>query len=224
MTQITTMQAKQRSQPNSIDSNVDASTETFTSLTKTSHAEMFHDQEEVYSSSQLRITTLMPQRACDWTCNCRCHIRSQFRTPQWLSTFVGTLFYSSSNNPCLEARPCNSPKCLRSQPSSSSRFTYYFPTWMMRSALAYSTWNNLNGRNSSWVVKMPNEIDISGDCWYYIENGSIEQIRMLLKERAMTPYDIASDGTTVLHVCNGDMKSTAVATNIVPVCHTTLEP
>jgi hypothetical protein len=113
------------------------------------------------TSTQLRITMTMPLKACDWTCNCQCHVRTQSQTPQWLSAVVGTLFYSSTNTPSLEVRPCNAATCLRSQPSSSSRFTYYFPSWMMRKALAYSTWNKLEGKNASWAVKVPRDTTVS---------------------------------------------------------------
>ncbi|KAF2797460.1 ankyrin [Melanomma pulvis-pyrius CBS 109.77] len=199
ITQITTMQAINISESGGNDLDVDTSAETFTSPTKTDKAKISQKRDDVYLTSQLCITTSMPQRGCAGTCNCQCHIRSQFRTPQWLSAIVGTLFYSSSYNPSPEVRPCNSLKCVRSRPSSSSYFTYYFPTWMIRSALVFSTWNNLDGRNSSWVFKMPNEIDSVNVCWYYIRRNSIEKIRGLLKKRSMTPYDMRSDGTTVLH-------------------------
>ena len=152
------------------------------------------------TSTQLRITTVMPLKACDWTCNCQCHVRTQSQTPQWLSAVVGTLFYSSTNTPSLDVRPCNVISCFRSQPSSSSRLTYYFPSWLMRTALIYSTWSNLKGENSSWVVKMPREIPSYQPCWHYIQTGDVQKIKELLQRREMSPYDIRSDGTSVLHV------------------------
>jgi hypothetical protein len=158
---------------------------------------MCENSDEV--STQLRITMSMPLKACEWTCNCQCHTRTQYRTPQWLSSAVGTLFYSSTNTPSIDVRPCNVPSCFRSQPSSSSRFTYYFPTWMMRTVLVYSAWNNLNGKNSSWTIKMPREVTDS-PCWHYIKMGSIEVIKELLESRQMSPYDVMDNGMSVLYV------------------------
>lgn len=152
------------------------------------------------SSTQIRITTTIPRRKCDATCNCQCHVRTQFRTPPWLSTVVGTLFYSSSYAPSPETRPCNSRLCSRSQPYSSSRFTYYFPAWMMRATLIHATWNNLEGHNSSWTLRMPREISITDVGWEYIHTGSIDCIRKSLSERTMTPFDVSPDGSSVLHV------------------------
>ena len=151
-------------------------------------------------STQLRITTSMPLKACDRTCNCQCHVRTQFQTPQWLSAVIGTLFYSSTNTPSLDVRPCSVTTCLRSQPLSSSRFTYYFPSWMMRAALVYSTWSNLEGKNSSWIVKMPNEIPLNSLCWHYIQAGCVGKVRELLQSRQTSPFDIEPDGASVLHV------------------------
>ena len=151
-------------------------------------------------SHQLRITTSKPLKPCDSSCNCRCHIRTQYETPRWLSAVVGTLFYSTTNTPSLRIRPCNSTKCFRAQPASSSRFTYYFPAWMMRSALLYATWGNLDGLNSSWVVRMPREIPLSNPCWHYIKRGNDEKIRWLLDTREMSPFDIGPDGVSVLQV------------------------
>jgi hypothetical protein len=149
---------------------------------------------------QLRITTSTPLKPCDSCCNCQCHFRTHYQSPRWLSTVVGTLFHSSTNNPTLDKRPCNSTRCLRSQPMSSMRFTYYFPTWMMRSALVYSTWGNLDGINSSWVIRMPREIPLYRSCWHHIRHGNELKIRQLLRQKEMSPYDIGPDGVSVLHV------------------------
>ena len=152
------------------------------------------------SSTQLRITTSMPLKACDWTCNCQCHVRTRSQTPQWISAVVGTLFYCSTNKLSTNIRSCNVITCFRSQPSSSFRFTYYFPSWMMRAALVYTTWNNLKGENSFWSIKMPREISLSHDSWHYIQRGSVKKIQELLRLRQMSPYDIGPDGVSVLHV------------------------
>ncbi|KAF2442022.1 hypothetical protein P171DRAFT_59920 [Karstenula rhodostoma CBS 690.94] len=151
------------------------------------------------TSTQLRITTSMPLKACDWTCNCQCHVRNRSQTPQWLSAVVGTLFYCSTNTPSLDFLPCNTTACFRSQSTSSYRFTYYFPSWIMRAALVYTTWNNVQGENSSWSVKMPKEIPLYSPCWHYIQGGFVEKIRELLQLRQMSPYDIGPDGVSVLH-------------------------
>jgi len=70
----------------------------------------------------------------------------------------------------------------------------------MRAALVYSTWSNLEGKNSSWIVKMPNEISDYSPCWHYIQAGCVGKVRELLQSRQMSPFDIDADGVSVLHV------------------------
>lgn len=162
------------------------------------HSSVYDNSNE--PSTQLRITTNLPTKACEWICNCQCHVRTQYQTPQWLSATIGTLFYSSTSTPSLDVRPCNVPSCSRSHPSSSSRVTYYFPTWMLRTALVFSTWSNLKGKNSSWVVKVPREIPYNDPVWNYVHQGDIDAIKGLLENREVSPYDIAPDGSSILHV------------------------
>lgn len=176
-----------------------------------------HTQEEVRSvlaqsiygdgdatSTQLRITLSIPRKTCDGTCNCQCHNRAQLQTPRWLSAAVGTLFYSHSHTPSIDIRPCNVSTCFRSQLSSCSRLTYYFPGWMMRTAVVYSTWSSIKGRNSSWFIKMPRELPINLRCWDLVRNGHVEEIKELLESREVSPYDIRPDGVSILHVSCGE--------------------
>lgn len=157
-------------------------------------------QERRHTSSVVRITTSRPLQACDGTCNCQCHVRTQIRTPKWLSGIIGTLFYSSTIKPDSNVRPCNVKDCLRADLSSSSQLTYYFPIWMMRCALVYSTWHNLDGVNSSWNIRIPNEVSYKASCWRYIGSGQLDRIQDLLRTRKMTPFDVRPDGLSVLQV------------------------
>lgn len=163
-------------------------------LTQTIH------KDDNAMTDQLRITTRIPLTACSVACKCQCHIRIQTQTPKWLSAVIGTLFYSSAYTPSPDIRQCNVKTCLRAQPSSSSRLTYYFPSWVMRKAVVYSTWSNLNGENSCWMIKMPKEISASDICWQLIRLGNVKGIQRLLKSRLISPYDIRPDGVSLLHV------------------------
>jgi hypothetical protein len=148
----------------------------------------------------IRITTSVPLKRCDPSCNCQCHARTRYQSPRWLSAVVGSLFYASTNPPTLDKRPCNSTKCFRPQQTNSVRFTYYFPTWMMRSAIVYSLWANLDGENASWFVRMPREIPEASDCWFHIHHGNEDAIKQLLQHRRISPFDIDSNGDSLLVV------------------------
>lgn len=201
ISQITTIQNEQRSLLERERSTASPSVKTSLSdIDEVLTSATTSTQSDSLASTDLRITTSIASKKCDWTCNCQCHVRTATRTPQWLSAVVGTLFYSSTNTPRLEVRPCNSSTCFRAEPSSSSRFTYYFPAWMMRWALVYSTWDNLDGKSSSWVCKMPMEIPYSSQCWHFIQQGASSTVQDLLQRREMSPYDIGPDGVSVLQV------------------------
>ncbi|KAH7118733.1 ankyrin repeat-containing domain protein [Dendryphion nanum] len=149
-------------------------------------------------NSHLCITTSIPVNSCPPFCRCQCHVRTQYRTPRWLSAVCGTLIYSSNINLSSGERRCNSKTCIRSRPSSTARFTYYFPTYIIKSAMVYSTWSNLSGKNSSWVIRMPREAPCTSPCWGYIYRGDENGIKQLLLRREMSPYDFQRGGASVL--------------------------
>src|SRR5213082_542624 len=115
---------------------------------------------------------------------------SNSRPEPFLAVIFGSLFYSYSAKPSLEVQLCNYSKCRRSSSLSPDSFTYYFPTWMMRTVLMFSIWKDLNGKNASWMIRAPREISEVQPCWDFINKGRINQIRELLSKHAMSPFDI----------------------------------
>ena len=154
----------------------------------------------VHDTSHVRITTSLSTNTCDVTCPCQCHIKSHWRTPKWLSAVVGTLFYDSSYTLSAAELPCNSMRCARSQNSSRYNFTYYFPVWILRSSLVYTSWSNLSGTNSSWTIRMPRIIPWDHECWWLVEDNHISRLRSMLSERSITPYDVDGDGYSIFQV------------------------
>lgn len=153
------------------------------------------------ATTQLCIRTSLSSGNCNALCACQCHIRIRRQSPRWMSAILGTLFYSASINPALDARPCNVSSCKRSkQQTSVYQFTYYFPTWLARLAITGDVWNNLHGANSSWTIRMPRTIPDGSLCWFYIDRGEAEEIQRMLSERQMSPFDVDEEGTSVLLV------------------------
>lgn len=152
------------------------------------------------STSQLCVNVAIPNQRCEVLCACQCHTRSRFSTQGWIATAMGSLFFNYYATPNLEVRPCNTPRCKRSSPSSATRLTYYFPTWMMRKALAFSSWNQFSGGGAKWVIETPREIPEDRPCWSFIQSGDIAAVQDLLKRRMMSPYDIDRSGRSVLNV------------------------
>ena len=48
---------------------------------------------------------------------------------------------------------------------------------------------------------MPRLISDSARCWDLIRLGKVDDIRGMLDRREMSPFDVASDGVSVLRVC-----------------------
>jgi hypothetical protein len=151
------------------------------------------------STLTLGIKITMTSTKCDTLCACQCHMRYRIRTPKWLQSAVGTLFYNRTVTPTVAINPCNYLRCKRAHPSTSTQFVYYFPTWMMRTAIAWSWRKDLNG-GSKWVIELPREISSYAKCWAAVKLGNVNLVRDLLSQRQMSPYDVDSHGWTVLHV------------------------
>lgn len=156
--------------------------------------------DPILSTPQMCVNVAIPKERCEVLCACQCHIRSRFSTQGWIATAMGSLFLNYYATPNLEVQPCNTPRCKRSSPSSSTRLTYYFPTWMMRKALAFSSWNQFSGGGAKWVIETPREIPEDRPCWNFIQSGDSAAVQDLLKRRMMSPYDIDRGGRSVLNV------------------------
>ena len=157
------------------------------------------EQDGNANSSMVCVKTSIPKRRCDPLCLCRCHARASGRSPQWLAVLLGSMFYVSSGSSQSNKSPCNVNEC-RQAAEAQSHVTYYFPPWMIQCSLSFSTWKDLRGPNSSWHVSMPRVIPDSARCWDLIRLGKIEDIRGMLDRGEMSPYDVASDGVSVLRV------------------------
>lgn len=179
----------------------DSSHETQTSIT-TRNAVRSSSQSSpiVRDTSEISIRTSVRTKSCDPQCPCQCHVRARYRTPAWLSTVVGTMFYESSHSPSIAERPCNFVRCKRSQTSSDVNLTYYFPVWLLRSAVVYATWSNLSGTNSSWTVRMPREVSDEHFVWGLTRNGNTHEFQRMLSQRSITPYDVSTNSESILHV------------------------
>jgi hypothetical protein len=156
--------------------------------------------DPILNSSLLCVNVAIPNQRCEVLCACQCHVRFRFSTHGWIASAMGSLFLNYYATPNLEVRPCNTPRCKRSSPASSTRLTYYFPTWVMRKALAFSSWNQFSGGGVKWVIETPREIPEDRPCWSFIQSGDLAAVQDLLKRRMMSPYDIDRAGRTVLNV------------------------
>jgi hypothetical protein len=157
------------------------------------------EYRDIPPTSSLCVKVALPSQRCDALCACQCHIKYQTRTPKWLHSTIGTLFYNSVATPAIGVRPCSFGGCKRSPPFSSSKLTYYFPSWAVRMAISWSSWNDLTD-GSRCMIEMPREVSPNSPCWTAIKLGNVEVIRSLLSERLMSPYDIDQNGWSVLHV------------------------
>ncbi|KAH7379029.1 ankyrin repeat-containing domain protein [Cadophora sp. MPI-SDFR-AT-0126] len=150
-------------------------------------------------NAYLRIKTFAHTNRCEKYCNCQCHVQSRIATPRWLQVLVGTLFYSYAGTPILNSPKCNSPRCRRSM-VSSTQFCYYFPTWMVRKALIFtSTWRDVTGSGASWSVRVPRVFDNFHPAVSSIIAGNLANLQRILSTREISPFDIDKDGESLLY-------------------------
>lgn len=154
---------------------------------------------DIPSTSSLCVKVAISSQRCGALCACQCHVKYQARTPKWLQSTIGTLFYNSVTTPAISVRPCTFGGCKRLAPSASSKLTYYFPSWAIRTALSWSSCKDLTD-GSRCMLEMPREVSPTSPCWTAIKRGNIAGIRSLLSDRLMSPYDIDQNGWSVLHV------------------------
>ncbi|KAG4431012.1 hypothetical protein IFR05_013502 [Cadophora sp. M221] len=150
------------------------------------------------SNAYLRIKTFANTNRCEKYCNCQCHVQSRLATPRWLEGLVGTLFYSYAGTPILNSQKCNSRRCQRSM-ASSTQFCYYFPTWMVRKALIFtSTWRDVTGSGASWSIRVPRVFDNTHPASSSIVTGNLANLQRILSTREISPFDIDRDGESLL--------------------------
>lgn len=109
------------------------------------------DQTVISVSTTLRQT-------CPPNCRCQCHRTSYARTPEWLSSVMGSLFVQYKGLPILGINKCDAPLC-KSASESSIQLQWCFPRWLVaRAVVASISWSSINDDGAALFLKIPRSI------------------------------------------------------------------
>ncbi len=149
----------------------------------------------------LSITTSSVKAKCDRFCRCQCHTITSCRTPRWMKSFIGTLYFGYSGTPILNRRRCNYSQC-RESGRPTTNFTYHFPRWAVSRVLSITgRLDDLSGLGASWTIRIPRVIPSDANIWCQISLGSISQIQNCLTKGLASPFDVDTGGDSLLNVC-----------------------
>lgn len=155
------------------------------------------------SDCSARLRASMGKGICYPTCPCKCHVQKNIESPKWIAEILGSLFYSCTGGLQRQLSACSYTGCQRRE-SVSYRLTYYFPQWMMMSAITFAACRQgLGGLSGTWSIGFPRAISASHDVWRFIEQGQYEKFLQILREGVIMVNDMADDdGTSLLLVSN----------------------
>lgn len=149
----------------------------------------------------LSITTSSVKAKCDRFCRCQCHIITSYRTPRWMKSFIGSLYFGYSGTPILNRRPCNYSQCRQSG-RPITNFTYHFPRWAVSRVLSLTgRLDDLSGLGASWTVRIPRVIPSNANIWWQISYGSVIQVQNSFTKGLASPFDVDAEGNSLLNVC-----------------------
>jgi hypothetical protein len=156
------------------------------------HPPLSHDPSQM--NSYIKIETKPIPWTCAKTCPCQCHVPTRLTTPQWLRGLFGVAFANSTGISLLSHRSCDIRTCaMSSHGSGSLRFSYLFPTWLLRIGIDFTaSWCSLRGVCGTWTLKMPRTIDdsrIYNKICYAMEHCSVIEVRRMMELHKVRAFD-----------------------------------
>lgn len=150
-------------------------------ITQSSQIKAQFDRTAISVSTTLRQT-------CPPNCRCQCHRTSYARTPEWLTSVMGSLFVQYKSLPILGIKKCDTPLC-KSASQSSIQLQWCFPRWLVARALMASiSWASINDEGAALFLKIPRSI--SGFTWLTSTNQDDKPFMEHLMDGTIRPTDI----------------------------------
>jgi hypothetical protein len=139
---------------------------------------------------------------CRPGCNCVCHKRQYFKSPQILDRLIGSLFIGYSGLP-IATPQCTEYSCQR-RSAPSTQISYCFPSWFLKRQLSLSIlFTPLDGPIIS--LRIPRLVSPSSKIFDYALLGNVAGMKFLFKEGLASPNDVRFDcGVSALQVCSID--------------------
>lgn len=136
-------------------------------------------------------------RSCGSQCQCLCHKQTPFRSPAWLSPFLGSLFVSQNF-----LRACNSKACQADMRRVA--YTYAFPFWFLDRVLNASITTS-TARGPELLIRLMRVRALRSAIFTWSISGMLgdtarERVEEIFNDGAASVLDITSSGLTALHV------------------------
>lgn len=145
-------------------------------------------------------TTLNFGRRCHPSCNCQCHKKSAFGSPEVVSRILGRLLLAWSVAPLCRTRACDHPKCKHNSPNIV-RLTYVFPQWMSQRELALSlSWGSVVGTGADIHLAIPRVLSTAHISWRAIEQDDVPLLEGLISRKEITLTEVNEYGNSLLMV------------------------
>jgi hypothetical protein len=158
--------------------------------------------ETIHQVGQFSAITFHVHRLarCGGHCDCICHSRQEFHSPQFLNNFLGALFVGYAGLPLTTSR-CNRPRCTN-QYSRTLQVSYTFPLWFLSRTVDIVAAMTFTGK-PCFGMSVGNRVEFSSEksIFQLARLGNIPGIIELFKARKASPNDLAiRGGYTALHV------------------------
>lgn len=135
----------------------------------------------------ISVSTIL-RETCPPNCRCQCHRTSYARTPEWLTSVMGSLFVQYKSLPMLGIKKCNMPLC-KSASRSSIQLQWCFPRWLVARALVASiSWGSINDDGAALFLKIPRSIN--GFAWLITTSHDNRALISRFRNGAIRPTDI----------------------------------
>ena len=145
------------------------------------------------------ISATVSSNECRLFCPCRCHRRSLFKTPSWVTSLIGSIVLHTNGTVFQSRQPCNLGICSRSG-SNSTQLTYMAPSWAFMRAITIQLGRKTMNDMGRYFLYSPTVIPFSSSVWAIIEMGDLEQLKELLCKRMIAPFDVGIHGSPLLKV------------------------
>lgn len=120
-------------------------------------------------------------------CRCRCHSqKGEYQSPGWLRPLLGGFFLHYDSFPVL-SRSCRCDLMGCGDVSSTVRFHYYFPGWLLKRVLLVSIGGSLTDFGTRLVVGRV--ITLHDRVWGVIRTGNLRRFRQYFAETVCRPQD-----------------------------------
>ena len=137
----------------------------------------------------------LSKNSCTYSCDCVCHQRQRFRSPDFLSRFLGLLFVGYTAMPRAK-RKCDNSHCH----DRSIRMTYVFPSWLWDRAVSVSV-ESAPTQGPELCLRVMRIRPLRADTFQVVfAKDASRHLRRILSDGYGSIFDVDTYGDTGLHV------------------------